>query len=53
MDYSETITDLPARASEIEGGEALAPTPKALHWLGQPSGYGFLFVPSLATTVGW
>jgi hypothetical protein len=33
-DYPEKMTALPARGSEIEGGEALAPTPKALHWLG-------------------
>jgi len=33
-DYPEKMTELPARGSEIEGGEALAPTPKALLWLG-------------------
>lgn len=32
-DYREKMTELPARANEIEGGEALLPTPEDLHAL--------------------
>jgi hypothetical protein len=47
------MTALPARGSEIEGGEALAPTPKALHWLGHLQEMAsFSYHPLLPRSVG-
>jgi hypothetical protein len=51
--YPEKMTELPARGSEIEGGEALAPTPKALHWLGHLQDMAsFSYHPLLPRSVG-
>ena len=47
------MIELPARGSEIEGGEALATTPDALHWRGRIQGMtSFSYYPLLPRSAG-